>query len=87
MARLMLLFLLIALLTLTSYADIGQKVIKLKIYIAFSFRRDTLKWPFGPFSVLTNAMAFTFPLNILSCGLFELHYRCLMNAFLSAKQI
>ena len=28
---------------------VGQKVIKLKIYIAFSFRRDTFKWPFGPF--------------------------------------
>ena len=49
MVRLMLLLLLIAPLTLTSYADSGQKVIKLKIYIAFSFRRDTLKWPFGPF--------------------------------------
>ena len=49
MVRLMLLLLLIAPLTLTSYADSGQKVIKLKIYIAFTFRRDTLKWPFGPF--------------------------------------
>ena len=49
MVRLMLLLLLIALLTLTSYADSGQKVIKLKIYIAFSFRRYTLKSPFGPF--------------------------------------
>ena len=43
MARLMLLLLLIAQLTLPTYADSGQKVIKLKIYIAFSFRRDTLK--------------------------------------------
>ena len=45
----MLLLLLIAPLTLTTYADSGQKVIKLKVYIVFSFRRDTLKWPFGPF--------------------------------------
>ena len=86
MARLMLLLLLIAPLTLTSYADSGQKVIKLKIYIAFSFRRDTLKWPFGPFSVLKNAMAFTFPLNILSCGLFGLHYRCLWTRFWPASK-
>ena len=45
----MLLLLLIAPLTLTSYADSGQKVIKLKIYIAFRFRQDTLKWSLGPF--------------------------------------
>ena len=48
MARLMLLLLLIAPLTLTTYADSGLKVIKLKKYIALLFHRDTLRWPFGP---------------------------------------